>query len=120
MKIVAPKPTCADRYPVKLTAPVAFDGNIVPAGGLVELSDTQAWEILFHERGVPAEDFAQAAGTILAVRPRAVMEWPDETMSPRQRKKLRPSRIRNRVAPRGSVRLDAGAGIVEQIRGLVR
>lgn len=120
MKIVAPKPTCADRYPVKLTAPVAFDGNIVPAGGLVELSDTQAWEILFHERGIPADESAQAAGTIVAVRPRAIMEWPDETMSPRQRKKWRPSRIAgNRLAPRGSVRLDAGAGIVDQVRRIV-
>lgn len=117
MKIVSRAPTCADRYPVKLTASVAFDGRVVPAGDLVELSDMQAVEIIFHERGVAASESALEAGNRFVVRARAVMEWPDDTMSPRQRRKWRPIRIgRNRVAPRGSVRIDPDASIFEQVR----
>ncbi len=120
MKIASRAPTCTDRYPVRLTAPVAFDGRVVHAGDLVELSDSQAVEIIFHERGVPASESELAAGNRFVARPRAVMEWADDTMSPRQRKKWRPSRVgSNRVAPRGSVRIDAGGSIFEQVREFV-
>lgn len=125
MKIVARKPTCADRYPVQLTAAVAFDGNVFPASSLVEVSDMQACELIAPARGdsvaVAADEAMQAeAGSIASIRPGAVMEWADSSMTPRQRKKWRPSRIgMNRVAPRGSVRLDAGSGIIEQVRRIV-
>lgn len=121
MKIVSPKPTCADRYHLRLLAPTAFDGNVIAAGGLVEVSDAQAVELIMHERAeaaLPAEVEA-AGGGILIVRPRAILEFPDESMTPRQRKKWRPSRMRNRMAQPGSVRLDDGASIVDQVNRIV-
>ncbi|MGN6329527.1 MAG: hypothetical protein ACTHL5_11360 [Rhodanobacter sp.] len=120
MKIASRKPMSSERYVVRLLTAVAFDGNVVPAGSLVELSDRQVIEILCNERGVAAEKSELAASSSLVIHPRAVMEWADDSLSPRQRKKWRPSRIgSNRMAPRGSVRLDVGSGIIEQVRGLV-
>lgn len=116
MKVVARKPASAVRCVLQMVAPVAFDGNVVQAGGLIEVSDTQVAELIMRGRAMNAWG---AEGSPLVVRPNAVMEWPDDDMSPRQRKKWRPSRVRNRMAQSGSVRLDAGAGIVEQVNRIV-
>lgn len=120
MKIIAPQPTCADRYPVRLLAPVAFDGRLIQAGDLVELSDTQAVELIYHERGVAATESEVAAGKLFVVRARAVMEWPDGALSARKRRRWRPQCVASKRVPRqGWARLDMGAGLVEQIRGYV-
>lgn len=117
VKIVSRKPASAVRCVLQLEAPVAFDGKIVEAGELVEVSDMQVVELIMHGRAMKAWG---TKGQPLVVRPRAVMEWPDDTMTPRQRRKWRPRRVgANRVAPRGSVRLDPGASIFEQVRGFM-
>lgn len=117
MKIVARKPASAVRCVLQLDAPIAFDGKAVEAGELVEVSDMQVVELIMHGRAMNA---LGVEGKPLVVRPRAVMEWPDDTMSPRQRRKWRPRRAgSNRVAPRGSARIDPGASIFEQVRGLI-
>lgn len=126
MKIIAKTPTGTDRYPMRLRNAVAFDGNILPAGSLVSVSDTQMIELVTHgvaetelEHICFDESEAKALG-IAIIRARAVMEWADDSMSPRQRKRWRPRRIENRLAPRGHSRLDAGAGIIEQIKDRFR
>lgn len=117
MKIVARRPASAVRCLLQLLAPVAFDGNVAAAGGLVEVSDTQVVELIMRGRAMKA--WGQV-GRPLVVRPRAVMEWPDDTLTPRQRRKWRPRRIgNNRIAPQGSVRIDPGASIFDQVRRLV-
>lgn len=116
MKLVARKPASAVRCVLQLNAPVAFDGKTVEAGELVEVSDMQVVELIMHGRAMNARGLD---GKPLVVRPRAVMEWPDDTMTPRQRRKWRPHRMgSNRIAPRGSVRLDPGASIFGQLRDL--
>jgi hypothetical protein len=120
MKFIAATPSCADRYPLRLTAPVSFDGNLFHVGALVEVSDTQVVELVMHSLAEAALDSEVRETTAAVIRPRAVIEFADDSMSPRQRKRWRPHRIANRVAPRGSVRLDAGSGLIEQIRGIVK
>ncbi len=116
MRITAAKPSCADRYPLRLIAPVSFDGNLFQAGALVEVSDMQVVELVMHGLAEAALDSEVKANTAAVIRPRAVIEFADDSMSPRQRKRWRPRRIANRLAPRGHSRLDAGAGIIEQIK----
>ena len=119
MKIVARKSASPARFPLRLLAPVAFDGHVVQRGGFVVASDAQVTELI--TRGLAENAKVVDSRNALIVRERAVMEWPDEGTSTRQSKKWPASRIgRNRLAPRGSVRLDAGASIIEQVRNIVR
>lgn len=117
MKVASPRPSCPDRYPARLLKPVQFDGTLIPAGGVVEVSDGQVALLLFNECAEAAIDVLESnPACIVVIAPRAVMQWAADSDSLRWRKKWK---ARNRIAAKGVTRLDAGANITEQIRGLV-
>lgn len=108
-------PMFGKRFKLRLTAPVSFDGRTLPADTLVDVTREQATTVIMGRRGEIAPE--RAAGTVHAVPADVTVTWCDEP--PRKRKPWRPRNAANRLAPRGSVRLDPGAGIFEQVREIV-